>query len=94
MTTMVAFPFISETNGLWYTINTTATNEVELRNAINAVPDNEACTIGIANNITLEKPLEIPEGKTIALTGGWGSLIGADEYVFSLCSRICTNVCM
>ncbi len=77
ITAIVAFPFIPNANGLWFTIHTTAVNEVELRNAINTAPDNEAYTINIGN-ITLEKPLEIPAGKVIGLVSGGAYLIGGD----------------
>ena len=51
-------------------------NEFDLRNAIVAAPD-DWYVIGIFKDITLEKSLEIPDGKFIGLAGG-GRLIGAD----------------
>ncbi|MCL2133957.1 MAG: autotransporter adhesin family protein [Candidatus Bathyarchaeota archaeon] len=78
MITLVSFSLISETNGqVWCgnMINVYVENEVELREAISAAPD-DWYIIGIANDIKLEKSLEIPAGKFIGLVSN--RLIGCN----------------
>ncbi|MCL2642321.1 MAG: hypothetical protein FWD52_02225 [Candidatus Bathyarchaeota archaeon] len=45
-------------------------SEVELREAINAAPDNKYYEIVLKNELTLKTPLEIPKGKQIGLLDG------------------------
>jgi len=76
MVTIAFSPFIYRANG-WIAINIYVENESELRNAINAVPDNEAYAIVIFKDIVFEKSLEIPNAKKITLCGDV-FLIGAN----------------
>jgi hypothetical protein len=57
-------------------------NEVELKNAINSVPDGKSTTIALGKDITLTEVLKIPVDKDITLKSdkavGYYKLIGAE----------------
>ena len=80
---MLAFPFISMANSSSVAPPVVVGNETELLNALNEAPNKKSCVIGISENITLKKTLEIPKSKNIALIMSdsasiFVSLVGAD----------------
>ncbi|MCL2642322.1 MAG: hypothetical protein FWD52_02230 [Candidatus Bathyarchaeota archaeon] len=66
--TLLFVPFISEVNE-WIGWDVEVKNEAELREAISVALDNTEYVIGLSKDITLEKSLDIPVGKSIVLVG-------------------------
>ncbi|MCL2642536.1 MAG: hypothetical protein FWD52_03355 [Candidatus Bathyarchaeota archaeon] len=76
--TLFSSPLILGANGYVPPPQVVVKSEAELRNAISTASEDKVYLIGIEKDISLKKPLEIPNGKIISLKVSGARLVGSD----------------